>query len=94
MVRRFRQAQRSRHARRPTSRVLAACACAHAVIVAIDAYQKRQHAAALRVVAAADGSDGSSATLRDLFSRHADDVVAELWQLSDELMFKYADGSA
>jgi len=50
------------------------------------------HAAALRAVAAADASDGSAATLSRIFSRHAEAVVDELWQLADDLMFRYADG--
>jgi len=62
------------------------------MIVAIDEYQQRQHAAALKIVASTAESDGSPATLDHIYAQHAANVLAELWELSDSLMFKYADG--
>ena len=62
------------------------------MIVEIDAYQARQHAQALATIKAADASDGSPASLKRLYEAHASTALAELWDLNDALMFKYADG--
>jgi len=62
------------------------------MIAAIKAYQDKQHADALALVAAADASDGSARSLRRAYSTHAAKVVEDLWTLADSLMFKFADG--
>ena len=62
------------------------------MIKEIDAYQTSQHTAALKVVARADKTDGSPAALYNLYGTHADEVMKQLWDLNDGLMFKYADG--
>ena len=62
------------------------------MIVDIDAARERAHQAALQAVAAAERSDGSGAALTPIFSAHAAQVLSGMWELADELMFKYADG--
>merc|ERR1719231_561739 len=62
------------------------------MIVEINALQQKQHERALRVIAQADDSDGAADELGEIYSRHAAQTLAELWQLVDDLMFKYADG--
>jgi len=64
------------------------------MITEIDAYQSKQHTAGLALVASVDAkANGTSpATLQADFSAHANKVLADLWALSDALMFKYADG--
>ena len=62
------------------------------MIKEIDAYQTSQHTAALKDVAQADKTDGSPAALYNLYGTHADEVMKQLWDLNDGLMFKYADG--
>jgi len=58
----------------------------------IQALQASSHARSLAAVAAADASDGSAAALVEVYARRADEVLAELQQLGDELFFRYADG--
>lgn len=62
-------------------------------IVEIDAFQRRQHASALKLLATAEqAADQSPSSLAKTFAEYATSVVADLWALADGLMFKYADG--
>ena len=64
------------------------------MIVEIEAYQQKQHASALKLVAAADVTANTTTpdALTAAFVAHANAVLTELWTLADHLMFKYADG--
>ena len=64
------------------------------MISAIDEYQQHQHAEGLALLERFAGkrADASPAVLNATFGEHATTVVKGLWQLIDDLMFKYADG--
>ena len=60
--------------------------------VELQSVQARLYNASLLVVSAADHSDGTADTLSKLYEANARNVLRSLWELTDELMFKYADG--
>jgi len=65
------------------------------MIVDINALQADTHNASLKLQADLDATpaaDLSSALVTARYLRNADNILQQVWDLNDQLMFKYADG--